>query len=131
MTEITINLVPVPRHTGLVLLDFPDLYQSHWRLCRKYLATGPSAVELLDDLSLKLCLGVPEYARLLASVVSGMPHSLLVVEYAGDTDGLVLDGIDRLKQILKNSHSDIGQTIALTQLSSRPSGKFAGWGWGC
>jgi FAD/FMN-containing dehydrogenase/Fe-S oxidoreductase len=113
MTEITINLVPVPRHTGLVLLDFADLYQA-LAAVPEILKTGPSAVELLDDLSLKLCLGVPEYARLLASVVGGMPHSLLVIEYAGDTDSMVLDGIDRLKQVLKHSRSDVGQTIALT-----------------
>jgi FAD/FMN-containing dehydrogenase/Fe-S oxidoreductase len=113
MTEITVSLVPVPRHTGLVLLEFADLYES-LDVVPEILTTGPSAIELLDNLSLKLCREVPEYARLLATVIRGEPHSLLVVEYAGDTPGMVLDGINQLKRKLKNSHSHSGQTVAIT-----------------
>jgi FAD/FMN-containing dehydrogenase len=113
MTEITVNLVPVPRHTGLVLLEFADLYES-LAVVPEILTTGPSAVELLDDLSLKLCREVPEYARLLATVVRGEPHSLLVVEYAGDTPSMVSAGINQLKRKLKYSHSHSDLTVALT-----------------
>jgi FAD/FMN-containing dehydrogenase/Fe-S oxidoreductase len=113
MTEITVNLVPVPRHTGLVLLEFADLYES-LAVVPEILTTGPSAVELLDDLSLKLCREVPEYARLLATAVRGEPHSLLVVEYAGESPSMVAAGINRLKRKLKNSHSQSDLTVALT-----------------
>ena len=70
MTEITVDLVPLPRSTGLALLQFDDLYAALLAV-PAILETGPLAVELLDTLSLTLCRNVPEYARLLASVVEG------------------------------------------------------------
>ena len=84
MTEITVNLVPRPSHTGLVLLHFDDLYAA-LEAVPELLTTGPTAIELLDTLSLTLCHGVPAYARLLESVVPGRPNGLLVVEYSGDS----------------------------------------------
>lgn len=114
MTEITVNLVPAPANTSLALLDFADLYAA-LEAVPGILATGPSAVELLDDLSLKMCYEVPEYARLLASVVAGKPHSLLVVEYSGENKAEVQSGIDRLQRFVTSSHCGAGQvTLALT-----------------
>ncbi len=95
MTEITVNLVPRPAHTGLVLLHFDDLYAA-LEAVPEVLATGPTAVELLDTLSLTLAHGVPEYARLLASVVAGRPNGLLVVEYSGESEAEVRAGAERL-----------------------------------
>ncbi len=88
MTEITVNLVPRPSHTGLVLLHFDDLYAA-LEAVPELLTTGPTAIELLDTLSLTLCHGVPAYARLLESVVPGRPNGLLVVEYSGDSEAEV------------------------------------------
>ena len=79
MTEITVGLVPRPAHSGLALVEF-DTLASALAAVPAILDTGPSAVELLDNLSLALCRDVPEYARLLASVITGQPHCLLVVE---------------------------------------------------
>ncbi|MBP8949938.1 MAG: FAD-binding oxidoreductase, partial [Candidatus Promineofilum sp.] len=95
MTEITVNLVPRPSYTGLVLLHFDDLYAA-LEVVPEVLATGPTAVELLDTLSLTLAHGVPEYARLLASVVAGRPNGLLVVEYSGESEAEVRAGVVRL-----------------------------------
>ena len=97
MTEITVNLVPRPSYTGLVLLHFDDLYAA-LEAVPEVLATGPTAVELLDTLSLTLAHGVPEYARLLASVVAGRPNGLLVVEYSGDSQAEVRAGAERLER---------------------------------
>ena len=94
-TAITVNLVPRPRHTGLVLLHFDDLYAA-LEAVPEVLATGPTAVELLDTLSLTLAHGVPEYARLLESVVAGRPNGLLVVEYSGESEAEVRAGAERL-----------------------------------
>ncbi len=71
--------MPLPPHSGLALLHF-DRLDVALSAVADILDTGPSAVELLDTLSLTLCRDVPEYARLLASVVDGWPHCLLVVE---------------------------------------------------
>jgi Fe-S oxidoreductase len=97
MTEITVNLVPQPSHTGLVLLHFDDLYAA-LAAVPELLESGPTAVELLDTLSLTLAHGVPEYARLLESVVPGRPNGLLVVEYSGESEGEVRAAADRLQR---------------------------------
>ena len=97
MTEITVNLVPRPSCTGLVLLHFDDLYAA-LAAVPDILETGPTAVELLDTLSLTLCHGVPEYARLLESVVPGRPNGLLVVEYSGDSQAEVRAAAERLER---------------------------------
>lgn len=114
MTEITVNLVPVPPYTGLALLEFADLYAA-LEAVPGILVTEPAAVELLDDLSLRMCYDVPEYARLLASVVAGKPHSLLVVEYSGESEAAVRAGIDRLQRYVAAGRCGAGQmTLALS-----------------
>lgn len=99
MTEITIGLVPRPARTALALVHFDDLRVA-LEAVPAILETSPSAVELLDTLSLTLCRDVPTYARLLASVVTGRPYCLLVVEYQGESDAAVADGLSRLERRL-------------------------------
>lgn len=102
MTDITIDLVPLPADTGLALLHFDELHAA-LSAVPAVLESGPSAVELLDPLSLTLCRGVPEYARLLASVVDGRPHALLVVEYRGESKQAALAGIERLETLTRRA----------------------------
>lgn len=114
MSEITVNLVPVPAHTILALLDFDDLYRS-LEAVPAILETGPSAIELLDDLSLRMCYDVAEYARLLASVIDGRPHSLLIVEYSGGSLSETRAGVERLRRLVEQGRSGAGRlTIAET-----------------
>ncbi|HEY1408439.1 MAG TPA: FAD-linked oxidase C-terminal domain-containing protein, partial [Promineifilum sp.] len=97
MTEITVGLVPVPASTGLALLQFDEVHLA-LSAVEAILETGATAVELLDPLGLRLCRDVPEYARLLASVVEGSPHCLLVVEYSGESEAAVTSAIERLRK---------------------------------
>ena len=114
MTDITLDLVPRPSHAALALVHFDDLYLA-LSAVPAILETAPSAVELLDTLSLTLCRDVPTYARLLRSVVDGRPHSLLIVEYQGDSDAEVRDGIERLERRLARERLGMtGLTRALT-----------------
>lgn len=114
MTEITVNLVPRPRHTGLALVQFDDLYLA-LSAVPAILETGPSAVELLDALSLALCRGVPSYARLLASVIDGQPHSLLIVEFQGNSDAEINAGVAALERRLHREYLGVTHvTRALT-----------------
>ncbi|WP_374689184.1 FAD-linked oxidase C-terminal domain-containing protein, partial [Promineifilum sp.] len=111
MTEITVGLVPLPPCVGLALLQFDDLYLA-LSAVPAILQTDPSAVELLDTLSLRLCRDVPEYARLLASVVEGQPHSLLIIEYEGESEAAVRAGVERLRAV--RGLGETGLTLALT-----------------
>ncbi|MBP9502288.1 MAG: FAD-binding protein [Candidatus Promineofilum sp.] len=122
MTEITVDLVPRPPHTGLGLMHF-DRLETALLAVPAILETNPSAVELLDTLSLSLCRDVPEYARLLASVVDGRPDCLLVVEYQGESEAAVRDGIERLAALL--NRRGIGAT-ALTR-ATEPAAVAAVW----
>ncbi len=84
ITRLELALVPRPGATVLVVLTFDDLYLA-LQATGELLTHAPSAVELLDDLSLRLCRKVPAYARMLARVVEGSPFCLMVVEFCGDT----------------------------------------------
>ena len=122
MTSITVGLVPLPAATGLALLHFDDLYAA-LEAVPAILETGPSAVELLDNLSLALCWGVPEYARLLGSVIDDRPHCLLVVEYQGEAEAAVAGGIARLRRRVTQEPLGVtGLTPALT-----PTAQSAVW----
>ena len=122
MTEITIGLVPRPAHTGLALVEFDGL-STALAAVPDILDTGPSAVELLDNLSLALCRDVPAYARLLASVITGQPHCLLVVEYQGESAAAVQAAVERLAARLeRDSLGATGLTPALT-----PAAQAAVW----
>ncbi len=98
--DVTLNLVPCPKVTGLGVVRFGSLDEA---LCAVplILEVGPSAVELLDNLALTLCRGVPQYARLLARFMEGEPECVLVTEFSGDTALEVADGVDRLQAHLK------------------------------
>ena len=114
MTEITVNLVPLPQQTGLVLLQFDDLLAA-LSAVPAILETDPSAVELLDTLSLALCMTVPEYSRQLSSVVSGQPHCLLVVEYSGESGAALAAGVARLRRVMPPGRAGVTEfTTALT-----------------
>jgi Fe-S oxidoreductase len=98
----------------LALVHFDDLVVA-LEAVPAILETAPAAVELLDTLSLTLCLGVPAYARMLASVVEGRPHCLLVVEYQGENDAAVEAGLSRLARRLAVGQSGVtGLTRATT-----------------
>lgn len=122
MTEIAIDLVPVAAHSGLGLLHF-DRLDTALAAVPAVLETSPTAVELLDPLSLRLCRDVPEYARLLASVFDGWPTCLLVVEYQGESEAAMGDGLERLASLL--TKRTIGAT-ALTRATD-PAAVAAVW----
>ncbi len=97
MTDITLGLVPLPPCTALAVIHFADL-PAALDAVPTILATNPSAIELMDNLSLTLCRDVPEYARLLPLFTEGHPHCLLVTEYQGETQAEVQNQIRLLQQ---------------------------------
>lgn len=114
MTEITLNLVPLPAHKGLVLLHFDELRTS-LAAVPALLETDPAAIELLDDLSLRLCVDVPEYGRLLSSVFGRAPFCFLIIEYDGDSEAEVQAGLSRLQRLLARDRlGSVGLTPAVS-----------------
>jgi FAD/FMN-containing dehydrogenase/Fe-S oxidoreductase len=93
--EITLDLVPRPTKTGLVLLQFDELVAS-MVATPAILETDPSAVELMGRMLINLTRSQPGYARQIA-MIEGDPAALLVVEFYGETDAELTQKTDRLK----------------------------------
>ncbi len=83
MTELTLNLVPLPAHTALAVVHFDELFAA-LSAVSTILETDPSAVELLDNFGLTLAREVPQYARLMTGFIAGAPNCVLITEYAGE-----------------------------------------------
>jgi len=82
ITSAKLNLVPQPKHTYLYLVHFPELKDA-LESVPAILETNPSAVELIDQMLIKLAKGNPAYQSLL-SPIQGAPEAVLAVEYQGD-----------------------------------------------
>lgn len=109
--EITLNLTPLPRHTGLALLHFSRLHDA-LAAVPTVLETGPSAIELLDPLSIRLGRDVPAYARLLKSFLADdRAECLLITEFQGDSAAEVEAGIAHLQRHLRQADAP---TLAVT-----------------
>lgn len=100
LTDITLNLVPVPTMTGLAILQFDDLHAALTAV-PIILETDPSAVELLDNRQLTLCRNVPDYARLLPTFIEGNPFCLLITEFCGEREAELRHKIDQMQQHIK------------------------------
>ncbi|HEX6383299.1 MAG TPA: FAD-linked oxidase C-terminal domain-containing protein [Anaerolineae bacterium] len=104
MTDIKLNLVPLPKMTALAIVHFDDLFTA-LSAVPTMLEVEPSAVELLDNLGLTMCRDVPEYARLLATFVEGRPNCVLITEFYGESEAELVARIDRLKTHLHNQRA--------------------------
>ncbi|CAA9574156.1 MAG: Fe-S protein, homolog of lactate dehydrogenase SO1521 [uncultured Thermomicrobiales bacterium] len=82
--QLTLDLVPTPKRTGLVLLQFDDLVAA-MAATPTILETEPSAVELMDRMLVGLTRAQPGFARQLA-FVEGDPAAILVVEFYGESE---------------------------------------------
>ena len=83
ITELKLNLVPLPQMTALAIVHFDDLFTA-LSAVPAILEVGPSAVEVLDNLGLTMCREVPEYSRLLQTFLHGQPNCVLITEFYGD-----------------------------------------------
>ena len=110
ITELKLNLVPLPRMTALAIVHFDDLFTA-LSAVPAMLETGPSAIELLDNLGLTLCRDVPEYARLLQTFVEGRPNCILITEFYGDSEAELHAKIDGLKRHLRNQSIAAGVVV--------------------
>ena len=96
--EITLDLVPRPTKTGLVLLQFDELVAS-MAATPVILETEPSAVELMGRMLINLTRSQPGYARQIA-MIEGDPAAVLVVEFYGESDAELKQKADRLESHL-------------------------------
>jgi FAD/FMN-containing dehydrogenase/Fe-S oxidoreductase len=93
--EARMRLVRRPRKTSLDVLHFHDM-QEALECSQAILETGPYAVELTDKMILDLARDNIEQSKRMG-FVRGDPAAILIVEYAGDTDGEVRSKVETLE----------------------------------
>jgi FAD/FMN-containing dehydrogenase/Fe-S oxidoreductase len=88
ISQATLRLVPLQKHTVLVLLAFPDILAACDQI-PTLLSREPSAIELIPSNLIKLARNVPAYARKLSFIdqlcsAAGDVPTLLAVEFSGE-----------------------------------------------
>jgi FAD/FMN-containing dehydrogenase/Fe-S oxidoreductase len=111
ITEASLNLVPIPRAKRLAMVHFSDL-RAAMEAVPTILESNPTAVEVLDKMLLDLTRNKVEYRRLL-TFVEGDPQIVLLVEFAGDSESELDQGI----QLLKSKLNGIGHNEAVVVIS--------------
>ncbi|MEE9513710.1 MAG: FAD-linked oxidase C-terminal domain-containing protein [Anaerolineales bacterium] len=105
ITEMKLNLVPIPMHKRLAMVHFSDL-RAALEAVPVLLESRPAVIEVLDKMLLDLTRDRKEFRRWL-TFVQGDPQVVLMIEYAGESDAEVDAGVDRLKVILNQiNHHD-------------------------
>lgn len=84
LLTVTLNLVPTPARTALVLLQFDDLVKA-MEATNAILEVNPSAIELMDRMLIDLTRGQPGYASQI-SFIHGEPEGMLAVEFYGESE---------------------------------------------
>ncbi|MFQ5415066.1 MAG: FAD-binding and (Fe-S)-binding domain-containing protein, partial [Phycisphaerae bacterium] len=96
----TLDLIPVPRHTGLVVLHFEHVFDA-CGAAAPILEHEPAAVELVDRMVLDAAhrgagsAGTPERRT---DFLVGDPGALLIVEFFGTTADVVAHHVQRLAE---------------------------------
>ena len=97
--QARIKLVPTPKQTALVLLQFDELVPS-MEATKRILESDPSAVELMDRMLIDLTRAQPGYASRI-SFIEGDPAGMLCVEFYGETEAELIAKCENLEQHLK------------------------------
>lgn len=119
--EAKMRLVPKPKWTALDVIHFDDDIEA-LEASQAILETRPYALESTDKMILNLARGNIEQSRKLG-FVQGNPDSLLMVEYAGETEDDVKEQVYRLEEVRKVHRIGYAATLAF-----KPEEVKAIWG---
>jgi len=97
--QVTLDLVPTPKRTGLVLLQFAELVAA-MAATPAILESEPSAIELMDRMLVNLTRSQPGYASKIA-FIEGDPAAILAVEFYGDDERDLARQASRLEELLR------------------------------
>ncbi len=112
ISEIKLNLVPLPKITALAVVHFDDL-KTALKAVPIILEKSPSAVELLDNLGLTLCRDVPDYARLMDVFIDGHPNCVLLTEFYGEGEKELKAKIESLEEHIRSNKVGHSSTVSL------------------
>jgi len=119
--EAKMRLVPKPKWTAMDVIHFNDDIEA-LECAQVILQTKPYALESTDKMILNLARGNIEQSRKLG-FVQGTPNSLLMVEYAGETEAEVRAQIEKLEELRRREKIGYAATQAF-----KPEEVKAIWG---
>jgi len=121
VVEAKMRLVPKPKWTAMDVIHFNDDLEA-LEASQTILETAPYALESTDKMILGLARGnIVQSQRL--GFVQGDPSSLLMVEYAGDTEDVVKEQVYKLEELRKARRIGYAATLAF-----KPEEVRAIWG---
>ena len=110
VVEAKMRLVPKPKWTAMSVIHFHDDIEA-LQASQAILETAPYALESTDKMILDLARGnIVQSQRL--GFVQGSPSSLLMVEYAGETEQEVKDQVLRLEDVRRREKIGYAATLA-------------------
>ncbi len=118
VTEITVKLVPLPKHTGLLALHFPSMGDA-LRAVEPMLQFQPSAIELLDATVLREAQRNAS-TKELADFIEGDPEAMLLTEFFGENE----EDISSRAQALI---SELGEQVSAAPFFSDPAAQARCW----
>jgi FAD/FMN-containing dehydrogenase/Fe-S oxidoreductase len=121
VVEAKMRLVAKPKWTAMDVIHFNDDIEA-LECAQVILQTAPYAMESTDKMILNLARGNIVQSRKLG-FVQGSPDSLLMVEYAGDSEDEIKDQIYKLEEIRKREKIGYAATLAF-----KPEEVKAIWG---
>ncbi|MDH3445748.1 MAG: FAD-binding oxidoreductase, partial [Deltaproteobacteria bacterium] len=110
VVEAKMRLVPKPKYTAMDVIHFNDDIEA-LECAQIVLRTAPYAMESTDKMVLNLARGNMEQSRKLG-FVQGTPDSILMVEYAGETESEVRDKVLNLEELRKREKIGYAATQA-------------------
>ena len=121
IVEAKMRLVPKPKWTAMDVIHFNDDIEA-LECAQVVLQTRPYAMESTDKMVLNLARGNIEQSRKLG-FVQGTPDSLLMVEYAGETEDEVKEQVYKLEEVRQREKIGYASTLAF-----KPEEVKAIWG---
>ena len=120
-TGIELDLQPLPAHRVLGVCHFPAFHDA-MAATRHIVALDPSAVELVDRTLMELARDIAAFRPAVERFVRGHPDALLLVEFAGEDRGALLDRLARLGELM----ADLGFPGAVVE-AVEPAFQRAVW----
>ena len=121
VVEAKMRLVAKPKWTAMDVIHFNDDIEA-LECAQVILQTKPYAMESTDKMVLNLARGNIEQSRKLG-FVQGTPDSLLMVEYAGESEDEVREQVNRLEELRQREKIGYASTLAF-----KPEEVKAIWG---
>jgi FAD/FMN-containing dehydrogenase/Fe-S oxidoreductase len=109
---LTLNLVPLPKHRTLGIVNFPTLYRA--MQCAEAIATlAPTAVELVDRTMIDLARANPAFRPTIDAALIGEPDAILLVEFIGDTRDAPVAALAQLVELM----GDLGLPASVVSMT--------------